>query len=115
MNDTEEILNAYIEGIATRADAQALLRRLHLTPQERAQVELTLRLADDITAAVDAAPSAAFETRLRQTLQAQMNQPEAQIDESVAQRLLNPAPRATGTLQHPDVLAASDEPPTDDQ
>lgn len=109
MSDTEEILNAYIEGIATRADAQALLRRLHLTPQERAQVELTLRLADEITTAVDATPTAGFETRLRQTLQAQMNQTESQIDESTAQRLLNPAPRATGTLQPPDILAASDE------
>lgn len=109
MNDTEEILNAYIEGIATRADAQALLRRLHLTPQERAQVELTLRLADDITTAVEATPTAGFETRLRQCLQAQMNQPESQIDESTAQRLLNPAPRALSTPQQPDVLAASDE------
>ena len=63
--DWEDVLYAYLEGRAARADAEDLLLRLHLTADEREEIERSLRLADEVTAAVRApAPSASFEARL---------------------------------------------------
>jgi hypothetical protein len=50
--DWEDILNAYLEGRGLRADAEDLLMRLHLTAQDREHVERSLRLADEVAAAM---------------------------------------------------------------
>lgn len=52
MPDWEDILNAYLEGRGLRADAEDLLMRLHLSAPDREQIERSLRLADEIHAAL---------------------------------------------------------------
>jgi hypothetical protein len=52
MPDWEDILNAYLEGRGLRADAEDLLMRLHLSAQDREQIERSLRLSDEITASL---------------------------------------------------------------
>ena len=52
MADWEDILNAYLEGRGLRADAEDLLMRLHLSVQDREQIERSLRLSDEITASL---------------------------------------------------------------
>jgi hypothetical protein len=65
MNGSEDILNAYVEGDALRADADALLRRIHLTKDEREQIERTLRTVDEVTAALkESEPPAGMAQRL---------------------------------------------------
>jgi hypothetical protein len=54
MPDWEDILNAYLEGRGLRADAEDLLMRLHLTSQDREQIERSLRLSDEISGALRA-------------------------------------------------------------
>lgn len=63
--DWEDILNAYLEGRGLRADAEDLLMRLHLSAQDREQIERSLRLADEITGALrPIQPPAGMESRI---------------------------------------------------
>jgi hypothetical protein len=67
----DDVLNGYLEGHRLRADAEELLMRQHLAPDERDQIERSLRLADEVTAAVrEPTPSAGFEARLIESLRA---------------------------------------------
>jgi hypothetical protein len=69
--DWEDILNAYLEGRGLRADAEDLLMRLHLRPQDREQIERSLRLSDEITGALrPIQPPAGMETRVAEQLRA---------------------------------------------
>ena len=64
-SDWEDILNAYLEGRGLRADAEDLLMRLHLRPQDREQIERSLRLSDEVSAALrPVQPPAGMEARL---------------------------------------------------
>jgi hypothetical protein len=64
-NDWEDILNAYLEGKGLRADAEDLRLRLHLSGEEREQIERALRVADQIDAALKPIqPPAGIEARL---------------------------------------------------
>jgi hypothetical protein len=64
-------LNAYLEGTASRADAEGLLMRLHLAADDRDAVERSLRVADEVTAAVRGSrPPAGLGERLGETLRA---------------------------------------------
>ena len=70
-SDWEDILNAYLEGRGLRADAEDLLMRLHLRAQDREQIERSLRLSDEVTAALrPIQPPAGMETRLAAGLRA---------------------------------------------
>jgi hypothetical protein len=211
MTDWEDILNAYLEGRGLRADAEDLLMRLHLDPRDRDHVARSLRLADEIAAAVrrpqpsagadarlldglracpapdvvptrwratadgftadPAAPApaaeedlldaalegrvslnelramrdagrltdsagealdaleaveesvtaasppapAGLESRLRDRLRTHMTSEDGHLDARVAARLLAPEPPARNTPAHRDVIAAEEEPPSDDQ
>jgi hypothetical protein len=67
----EDVLNQYLEGTRLRADAEDLLMQLQRTPAEREEIERSLRLADEVTAAVrEPTPSAEFEATLLRTLRA---------------------------------------------
>jgi hypothetical protein len=67
----EDVLNAYLEGRGLRADAEELLMRLHLSPEERGEIERSLRLADEVRAAVgQPTPRIEFEGRLVESLRA---------------------------------------------
>jgi hypothetical protein len=71
MPDWEDILNAYLEGRGLRADAEDLLMRLHLSAQDREQIERSLRLADEIHAALrPIQPPADLQARLTAVLSA---------------------------------------------
>lgn len=48
----EETLDAYLEGHGLRADAQELLMRLHLSSADRDEIERSLWLSDELTAAL---------------------------------------------------------------
>jgi hypothetical protein len=44
----QTILDLYLQGEGTRAEVESLRLRLHLTPDERAEIESALRLADQL-------------------------------------------------------------------
>jgi hypothetical protein len=68
-NDWEDILNAYLEGKGLRADAEDLRFRLHLSAEEREQIERALRVADQIDAALKPIqPPAEFGARVTTAL-----------------------------------------------
>ena len=67
----EETLNAYLEGRTLRADAEDLLMRLHLSADDRDQIERSLRLTDELTLALrQIQPPANSESRLLTALRA---------------------------------------------
>jgi hypothetical protein len=67
----EETLNAYLEGRTLRADAEDLLMRLHLAPDDRDQIERALRLTDELTLTLrQIQPPANSEARLLTALRA---------------------------------------------
>ena len=71
MPDWEDILNAYLEGRGLRADAEDLLMRLHLRAEDREQIERSLRLGDEIAAALrPIQPPADMDKRLVSQLRA---------------------------------------------
>jgi hypothetical protein len=67
----EETLNAYLEGRGLRADAEELLMRLHLSPDDRDQIERSLRLTDELTLTLrQAQPPVGWHDRLLERLRA---------------------------------------------
>jgi len=107
----EETLNAYLEGRGLRADAEDLLMRLHLSPDDRDQIERSLRLTDELTLTLrEAQPPAGAQERLVDGLAAHMNSESGAMDPGVVNRLLgqSPAPRRATPL--PDVMAAEESP-----
>ena len=113
----EETLNAYLEGRGLRADAEDLLMRLHLSPDDRDQIERSLRLTDELTLTLrEAQPPAGAQERLINRLAAHMNSESSAIDPGVVNRLLGQTPQSRRTPPLPDVIAAeeSPEPPADE-
>jgi hypothetical protein len=69
MSGWEDVLDAYVEGRASRADAEGLLMRINLSADQREEIERSLRVADQVTAALKGAPPVTgMEMRLREAL-----------------------------------------------
>jgi hypothetical protein len=67
----EETLDAYVEGRSLRADAEDLLMRLHLSADDRDEIERSLRLTDELTLTLrQAQPPIGAEQRLLNQLRA---------------------------------------------
>jgi hypothetical protein len=67
----EETLDAYLEGRSLRADAEDLLMRLHLSADDRDEIERSLRLTDELTLTLrQAQPPTGAEQRLLNQLRA---------------------------------------------
>jgi hypothetical protein len=107
----EETLNAYLEGRGLRADAEDLLMRLHLSPDDRDQIERSLRLTDELTLTLrQAQPPAGAQERLVDRLEAHMNSESGGIDPGVVDRLLGEASQSRRATPLPDVMAAEESP-----
>lgn len=52
MENWEDILAGYLEGMESRADAESLRWKIHLPAEVREEVEAVLRLADEVAAAI---------------------------------------------------------------
>jgi hypothetical protein len=72
MENWEDILAGYLEGIESRADAESLRWKIHLAAEVREEVEAVLRLADEVAAAIGsvAVPEGAV-SRLQEALHGQ--------------------------------------------
>jgi hypothetical protein len=69
MNEWEDVMDAYLEGRASRADAEGLLMRINLSAEQREEIERSLRVADEVSAALKGAPPVSgMEMRLREAL-----------------------------------------------
>src|SRR5256885_8748585 len=65
----EDVMDAYLEGRASRADAEGLLMRINLSAADREEIERSLRVADQVTAALKGTPAVTgMEMRVREAL-----------------------------------------------